>query len=42
MYPRYHLIAYTERILDGIGIGCLDVLQLHVWDDSWSDEDDWK
>jgi aryl-alcohol dehydrogenase-like predicted oxidoreductase len=33
---------YTEKILQGIGINCLDVLQFHVWDDSWYDEDEWK
>jgi len=42
VFPRQHVIDYTERILEGIGVDCLDVLQFHVWDDSWSDEDEWK
>ena len=42
VYPRQHVIDYTGKILDGIGIDCLDLLQFHVWDDSWSDSDEWK
>ena len=42
VFPRQHVMDYTEKILQGIGINCLDVLQFHVWDDSWSDEDEWK
>lgn len=42
VFPRHHVIEYTEKILAGIGIECLDVLQFHVWDDSWTDEDEWK
>jgi aryl-alcohol dehydrogenase-like predicted oxidoreductase len=42
VFPRQHVIDYTEKILQGIGIDCLDVMQFHVWDDSWSDEDEWK
>jgi aryl-alcohol dehydrogenase-like predicted oxidoreductase len=42
VFPRQHVIDYTEKILEGIGINCLDVLQFHVWDDTWSEDDDWK
>lgn len=41
-FPRQHIIDYTERILEGVGTDCLDLLQFHVWDDSWAEEDEWK
>jgi aryl-alcohol dehydrogenase-like predicted oxidoreductase len=42
VFPRQHVIDYTEKILEGIGTASLDLLQFHVWDDSWSDDDEWK
>ena len=42
VFPRQHVIDYTEKILEGIGINCLDVLQFHVWDDTWTEDDEWK
>ncbi|HEX7621822.1 MAG TPA: aldo/keto reductase [Anaerolineales bacterium] len=42
VFPRQHVIDYTEKILEGIGTDYIDLLQFHVWDDSWSDNDDWK
>jgi len=42
VFPRQHILDYTEKILEGIGTSPLDVLQFHVWDDSWSEDDEWK
>lgn len=42
VFPRQHVIEYTEKILEGIGIPRIDLLQFHVWDDSWFDNDEWK
>jgi aryl-alcohol dehydrogenase-like predicted oxidoreductase len=42
VFPRQHVINFTEKILEEIGVDCLDLLQFHVWDDSWSDSDVWK
>jgi aryl-alcohol dehydrogenase-like predicted oxidoreductase len=42
VFPRQHILDYTERIVEGVGTGCLDLLQFHVWDDSWADDDEWK
>jgi aryl-alcohol dehydrogenase-like predicted oxidoreductase len=42
VYPRQHVLDYTEKILAGIGIDSIDLLQFHVWDDAWADEDEWK
>jgi aryl-alcohol dehydrogenase-like predicted oxidoreductase len=42
VFPRQHVIDYTEKILEGIGTDYIDLLQFHVWDDSWSDNDEWQ
>jgi aryl-alcohol dehydrogenase-like predicted oxidoreductase len=42
VYPRQHVLDYTKKILDGIGRDSIDLLQFHVWNDVWADEDEWK
>ena len=42
VFPNQHVMDYAERILEGIGKAPLDLLQFHVWDDSWADGDEWK
>jgi aryl-alcohol dehydrogenase-like predicted oxidoreductase len=41
-YPADHIIEYTEKSLKNLGLDCLDLQQFHVWDDSWTDHDEWK
>jgi aryl-alcohol dehydrogenase-like predicted oxidoreductase len=41
-YPASHIIEYTEKSLKNLGIECIDLQQFHVWDDTWTDHDDWK
>jgi aryl-alcohol dehydrogenase-like predicted oxidoreductase len=42
VFPRQHVIDYTESILENIGTAPLDLLQFHVWDDAWTEDDEWK
>ncbi len=42
VFPKKHVFEYTERILESLGTTSIDLLQFHVWDDSWTDDDDWK
>jgi len=42
VFPRQHVMDFTEKILEGFGTDTIDLLQFHVWDDSWSDDDEWK
>lgn len=37
VFPREHVVATTERIIEAIGVRPLPLLQLHVWDDAWLD-----
>jgi aryl-alcohol dehydrogenase-like predicted oxidoreductase len=41
-YPADHIIDYTERSLKNLQLERIDLQQFHVWDDSWTDHDDWK
>jgi len=39
--PR-HVFKYADRIREKLRVDSIDVLQFHVWDDSWSDEPDFR
>jgi aryl-alcohol dehydrogenase-like predicted oxidoreductase len=41
-FPRQHVIDYAEKILERIGTDHIDLLQFHVWDDAWSENEEWK
>ncbi|HEX5170533.1 MAG TPA: aldo/keto reductase [Cyclobacteriaceae bacterium] len=41
-YPLSHIVEYTEKSLRNLNIETIDLQQFHVWDDSWTDHDDWK
>ncbi len=37
-----HIIASTEMSLRNLNVGTIDLMQLHVWNDSWTESDEWK
>jgi aryl-alcohol dehydrogenase-like predicted oxidoreductase len=41
-YPRDHIIEYTDTSLTSLGVETIDLQQLHVWSDTWADDDGWK
>lgn len=41
-YSTKHALEYTERSLKNLGVEKIDLLQFHVWEDSWADNDEWK
>jgi aryl-alcohol dehydrogenase-like predicted oxidoreductase len=41
-YPSDHIISYTEKSLKNLGVDTIDLMQFHVWNDAWSDDDRWK
>lgn len=41
VFPEAHVLDYAERIRKGLGVDSIDLLQFHVWDDSWADNEVW-
>jgi aryl-alcohol dehydrogenase-like predicted oxidoreductase len=41
-FPYDHIIEYTEKSLKNLNTECIGLQQFHVWEDSWSDRDEWK
>ena len=41
-YPGDHIRTSAERSLSNLGLERIDLLQLHVWSDEWTDQGDWR
>jgi len=41
-FPADWIVACTERSLKNLQTDCLDLQQLHVWHDSWTDASEWR
>ena len=41
-YPPGHIRAYTEKSLKNLGLNSLDLIQFHVWDDNWAEDERWQ
>jgi aryl-alcohol dehydrogenase-like predicted oxidoreductase len=42
VFPADHVFKYTEMIREKLGVKSIDLLQLHVWDDGWTDEPEFR
>jgi len=38
VFPPDHVFTYADLILKQLGTDSIDLLQFHVWDDTWTDE----
>lgn len=41
-FPPDHIRRYTEDSLKNLGLNRVDLIQFHVWDDSWADDERWQ
>ena len=41
VFPPSHIREYAERTLENLGLGAIDLLQFHVWEDAWAHDDRW-
>lgn len=41
-YPTSHIVEYTEKTLENLGMERIDLMQFHTWDDGWSHRDEWQ
>ncbi len=42
VFPADHVFQYTDMIREKLGVQSIDLLQLHVWDDSWTDDPEFR
>ena len=42
VFPAAHIVKYTDRTLANMGVEQLDLMQFHVWEDHWANQDEWK
>lgn len=42
VFPADHVFHYADQIRKQLGTDSIDLLQFHVWDDSWADESEFK
>lgn len=41
-FPRDYVLECTDRSLENLGMERVDVMQFHVWDDAWAEQDEWR
>ena len=42
VFPADHVLEYANLILKQLGTDSIDLLQLHVWDDRWTDDPEFR
>src|SRR5262249_22771893 len=42
VFPPDHIREFTEKSLQNLGTETIDLQQLHVWDDTWADDEGWQ
>jgi aryl-alcohol dehydrogenase-like predicted oxidoreductase len=41
-FPPDHIREFTEKSLENIAVGTLDLVQFHVWNDAWAGDERWQ
>ena len=42
VFPAAYIREYAERSLENLGVEQIDLLQFHVWEDEWADDERWQ
>jgi aryl-alcohol dehydrogenase-like predicted oxidoreductase len=42
VFPADHIVEYAHKSLEGLGVDRIDLLQFHVWEDAWAEDDSWQ
>jgi aryl-alcohol dehydrogenase-like predicted oxidoreductase len=42
VFPPEHIRASTTTSLENLGMSAVDLLQFHVWEDDWADDERWQ
>ncbi len=41
-FPASHIREYAEKTLKNLGSESIDLLQFHVWEDAWAENEEWQ
>jgi aryl-alcohol dehydrogenase-like predicted oxidoreductase len=41
-FPPDHIRQYVELSLKNLGLNSVDLIQFHVWEDDWADDEQWQ
>ena len=41
-YPADHIMDYTHKTLQNLGLDQIDLMQFHTWDDVWTEREEWQ
>ncbi|PID57566.1 aldo/keto reductase [candidate division KSB3 bacterium] len=41
-FPPEHIVEYVEKTLQNIDVETLDLIQFHVWEDAWAQDERWQ
>ena len=42
VFPADYIVEYTEKSLKNLNAETIDLMQFHVWEDSWANHDEWQ
>jgi aryl-alcohol dehydrogenase-like predicted oxidoreductase len=42
VFPADFVREYTQRSLENLGVQKIDLMQFHVWEDRWAEEESWQ
>jgi aryl-alcohol dehydrogenase-like predicted oxidoreductase len=42
VFPAEHIREYTQESLKNLGVDQIDLMQFHVWEDRWADDERWQ
>ena len=42
VFPERHVLKHVDLIRNKLGVDAIDLLQFHVWDDSWADHPEFR
>jgi aryl-alcohol dehydrogenase-like predicted oxidoreductase len=42
VFPPDHIRDMTQKSLENLGLDCVDLQQLHVWSDTWAEDERWQ
>ncbi len=42
VFPPDYMRACVERSLENLGVATVDLIQFHVWEDDWADDERWQ